>query len=318
MSKPFPRVAGWAAWRVAASQILASRAGARSVVLHAALVLLCAGPALAVRVVVDATGRSIPLPDRPHRIVCLAPSIADTVFDLGAGEDVVGVSDFTRFPAEAAKKPSIGGLRPSLERIAMLHPDLVLGIGGFNDAESIRGIERMGVPVFLVASSGGLAGMYRSIDSIGRALDREAAAHGLIAWLRSRERRVRDRAASLPVHPSVFVVISLDPCMTAGRGAFVTELIEAAGALSVTDDIPREWMNLSIETVIPKQPQYILLFRDSPFGLEQMRERPGWRSLFAVQQGRVLHIDDRLQYPSPVAFDALDGFARQLREAVLH
>jgi ABC-type Fe3+-hydroxamate transport system substrate-binding protein len=280
--------------------------------------LMLAVPAYAVRVVIDDTGRRVALPDHPHRIVCLAPSITDTVFDLGAGDDVIGITDFTRFPTAALAKPSIGGpLRPSLERVAVLHPDIAIGIGGFNDAETIRGIERMGVPVFLV-SPNGLAGLYRSIDSIGRALAREPAAHGLVAWLRSRERRVRDRAASMPKRPTVFVVISLDPCMTAGEGAFITELIEAAGARSVTDDLPREWVSLSIESVIPKQPEYVLLFRDSPFGVEQMRERPGWRSLIAVQQGRVLRIDDRMQYPSPAAFDALDDFARQLRAAVVH
>src|SRR6266545_6099078 len=75
------------------------------------------------RIVADETGRSLRLPDHPHRIVCLAPSITDTVYAIGAGADVVAISDFTLYPAEALQKPSIGGvLRPSLERIAVLHP----------------------------------------------------------------------------------------------------------------------------------------------------------------------------------------------------
>lgn len=280
------------------------------------LLLAFASPAAA-RTVTDDTGRAVTLPDHPHRILCLTPSITDTVFALGAGSDVAGITDFTRYPAAALSKPSIGGvLRPSLERIAVLHPDLAIGIAGFNDEESIRAIERLGVPVFLVNPSG-LAGLYRSIDSIGRALGREDTAAGLVAWLRSRERRVRHQA-SLLNQPTVFLAISLDPCITAGKGAFITELIEAAGARSVTGDLPREWVNLNIEAILPKQPAYVLIFKDSPFGLEQMRERPGWRALQAVQQGRVLRIDDRMQIPSPAAFDALDDFARQLRAAQLH
>ena len=284
-------------------------------------------PAGALRVVADETGRSLRLPDHPHRIVCLAPSITDTVYAIGAGADVAGITDYTLYPPEARQKPGVGGvLRPSLERIAVLHPDLAIGIAQFNDADSIRGIERLGVPVFLVSPSG-LAGLYRSIASIGLALGRQADAAALVERLRRRERGVREQAASSATsspaslgtqsktQPTVFFAISLSPCITAGRGAFITELLEAAGARSVTADLPQEWVHLSIEAVVARQPAFVLLLKDAPFGLQQMRERAGWRSLEAVRAGRVLRVDDRLQYPSPVAFDALEEFARQFRAA---
>ena len=72
---------------------------------------------------------------------------------------------------------------------------------------------------------------------------------------------------------------------------------------------------MNIEAILPRKPAFILVLRDAPFGLQEMRERAGWRSLEAVRLGRVLRIDERLQYPSPVAFDALEAFARQLRSA---
>jgi iron complex transport system substrate-binding protein len=94
-------------------------------------------------------------------------------------------------------------------------------------------------------------------------------------------------------------------------------LLTAAGARSVTDDLAQEWIDINIEAIIPRKPDFILLLKDSPFGLEQMRRQPGWKALEAVRMGRVLRIDDRLQYPSPVAFDALEDFARQLRAAAM-
>jgi len=198
----------------------------------------------------------------------------------------------------------------------MLHPDVVIGVASLNDAETIRGIERMGIPVFLVYASG-LKGLYNSIASIGRALGREKQAADLISQLQARERRVRAQAASRN-RPSVFLAISIDPCITAGHNAFITELLVAAGARPVTEDLPQEWINLNIETIIPRKPAYILLLKDSPFGLKEMREHAGWKSLEAVRMGRVIRIDDRLQYPSPVAFDALEGLAYQLRSAESH
>lgn len=285
-----------------------------SVVAYTIAVLALTLPAAALRVVSDETGRKVTVPDHVHRIICLTPSIADTVFAIGAGADVVGITDYTLYPPEARQKPSIGAvLRPSLERIAALHPDLVIGIAVFNDAETIRGIERMGIPVFLVNSTG-LEGLYRAIASIGRALGREADATALVARLRTRERDLRSQTQT-GNQPTVFLALSIDPCITAGRGAFITELLSVAGARSVTDDLAQEWINVSIEAIIPRKPQFILLLKDSPFGLQEMRQHAGWRSLEAVRVGRVLRIDDRLQYPSPVAFDAIEDFAHQLRSA---
>ncbi|PSH03286.1 MAG: hypothetical protein CXZ00_12845 [Acidobacteria bacterium] len=278
------------------------------------LMLALSLSAAAMRVVSDETGQKLRLPDHVHRIVCLTPSIADTLYAIGAGNEVVGITDYTLYPPQARQKASIGDLlRPSLERIAALHPDVVFGVASFNSAETIRGIQRMGIPVFLVNASG-IEGLYNSIASIGRAVGREPEASALIAQLRNRESKVRAQAQSAK-RPTVFFAISIDPCITAGHRAFITELITAAGARSVTEDIAREWINLNVEAVIPAKPDFVLLLKDSPFGLNEMRQRAGWNALEAVRRGRVIRIDDRMQYPSPVAFDALEDFARQLRSA---
>src|ERR1700712_5431709 len=80
------------------------------------------------RVLTDETGRTVTVPDHPHRIICLTPSVTDTVFAVGAGDEVVAISDYTRSPKAALTKPSVGDLiHPSIERIVALHPDLVIG-----------------------------------------------------------------------------------------------------------------------------------------------------------------------------------------------
>jgi iron complex transport system substrate-binding protein len=290
------------------------RAALRCTVFAGVVLLALSMQANALRVVQDETGHKVALPDYVHRIVCLAPSVTDTVYSVGAGADVVGITDYTLYPPQARQKPSIGAvLRPSLERIAVLHPDIVIGIAPLNDAETIRGVERMGIPVFLVNPTG-LEGLYHSIASIGRAVGHETEAATLVAQLRARERKVRSQAAA-GKHPTVFLAISIDPCITAGRGAFITELISAAGARSVTDDIAQEWINVNIEAILPRRPDFVLLLKDSPFGVKEMMERPGWSSMEAVRRGHVIRIDDRMQYPSPVAFDALEDLARQLHSA---
>jgi ABC-type Fe3+-hydroxamate transport system substrate-binding protein len=278
----------------------------------AAILLILSLSASATRLVRDEMGRSVSVPDHAHRVICLTPSITDTVYAIGGGNEIAGITDYTRYPPQAARqKPSIGDLlRPSLEKIASLHPDLVIAVATLNSPETVQAIERIGIPVFLVTERG-LAGLYSSISSIGLALGREREASALVERLRTRERRVRSQTQS-GRGPSVFLALSLDPCITAGRGAFITELISVAGARSVTRDLAQDWLRVSLEAVLSRKPDYVLVLEDSPFGLKEMRQQAGWSSLDAVRLGHVLRVDDRLQFPSPVAFDALEGLARQI------
>jgi ABC-type Fe3+-hydroxamate transport system substrate-binding protein len=267
-------------------------------------------PAFASRTLKDELGRTVEVPDHPHRVVCLIPSVVDVVYSLGAGADVVAISDFTKYPKEALQKPSIGlPLNPSIEAIVALRPDLVVGSGDLNVLESADSLERLGIPVFM-ADPHGIEGIYASILSIGKALNRDANAASLVARLRARLAAVNSSVADKP-KLRVFMAIWYDPVMTIGRKAFIGEMIEAAGGRSVTDDIAQEWPEISLESVVSRQPDAILFIKGSKLTAEELKTRPGWEHVRAVQQGRVYYVDDRIQYPSPAAFDALEGLAKQ-------
>ena len=150
------------------------------------LFLLIPGTCLASRTLTDEFGRTVVVPDHPRKLICLAPSIVDDVYSLGAGSDVIAVSNYTTYPADAAKKPSIGApLNPSLEKIIAMHPDLVLASGDFNRISVIDQLVRYGIPVFVV-NPHGIAGIHKSILSLGRALNRNAEAAALVHDLETR------------------------------------------------------------------------------------------------------------------------------------
>jgi iron complex transport system substrate-binding protein len=267
-------------------------------------------PCFATRTVKDELGRTVEVPDHPHRVVCLVPSVVDIVYALGAGADVAAISDFTKYPKEALEKPSIGlPLDPSIETIVALHADLAVGTGDLNTLEFAGQLERLGIPVFMVDPHG-IEGIYASILSIGRALNREPDAKTMVARLRTRVDTVKARVSGKPM-VRVFMAIWYDPVMTIGKRAFISELIEAAGARSVTDDIAQEWPEVSIETVVSRQPDALLFASGSGITPEELKARPGWEQLKAVREGRIYYIDDRVQYPSPIAFDALEDLAKQ-------
>jgi ABC-type Fe3+-hydroxamate transport system substrate-binding protein len=95
----------------------------------------------------------------------------------------------------------------------------------------------------------------------------------------------------------------------------MTELIAIAGARSVTAELPQDWLRVSLEAILPRNPEFILLMKTAPFDVKDMRVRAGWRALEAVKFGRVMRADDRLQIPAPVAFDGLEDLAQQVQAA---
>jgi ABC-type Fe3+-hydroxamate transport system substrate-binding protein len=274
------------------------------------LIAMLALPCLASRTLTDEVGRRVVVPDHPHRVICLMPSVTDTVFALGAADDVVGISDYTKYPAEALKKPSVGDLiKPSIETVLSLHPDLVIGLQPAGPLESTEELERLGIPVFLV-SPHGIAGILHSVESIGQALNRTAEAKALATSLQDRLDTVRDRTKGLP-SPKVFMPVWYDPIITIGKHAFTTEIIEAAGGKSVTDDLASDWPHISMEAVLARAPEALVLVRGGKTTLKVLRDRPGWNSVPAVQNQRVYYVDGRIEFPSPIAIDALEDLAKQ-------
>jgi ABC-type Fe3+-hydroxamate transport system substrate-binding protein len=278
--------------------------------LVAVLLSAVAFPCFASRMLTDELGQKVAVPDHPHRLICLAPSVVDDVYQLGAGADAIAVSDFTKYPSDAAAKPSIGlPLNPSIEKIVELHPDLVLGAGNLNQLATLRPLQKYGIPIFMVDPHG-VRGIYASLISLGKALNRETVAAGLIARLQQREQAIRARGAGKP-QVRVFMPIWYDPVVTIGKDDYITELIQVAGGKSVTDDISLPWPQVSLEAVIARNPDALLLVRGGKMSMKGLSARPGWSSLRAIQAGKVYFIDDRIDLPSPVAFDALEDLARQ-------
>jgi iron complex transport system substrate-binding protein len=267
----------------------------------------------ATRDVVDALGRHVLAPVVPRRIVTLAPSIAETVYSLGAWSGVVGVSDFTDRPPDARDRPAVGGIvNPSIEKVLALQPDLVIATRESNRQETIAELDRLGLPVFVI-NPHGLEGILESVLQIGRALGRPHEAEQVVERLRARRDKVVARVRGLP-RPRVLLVIWPDPVTTIGQHAFITEVLTAVGGQSVTADLTPEWPTISLEEVLQRDPDLLLLPAKGhqPITLDDLARRPGWDRVRAVRDRRVIYYDDSLYHSSPFAFDALERLATQL------
>jgi iron complex transport system substrate-binding protein len=179
-----------------------------------------------------------------------------------------------------------------------------------NHLPAIDQLERYGIPMFMV-NPHGIAGIYKSIASLGHALNRESDAAHLLSDLQAREQSVRARVLDKPA-VRLFMPVWYDPIVTVGRHAFITELIEVAGGNSITSDIAQEWPQVSLEAIVARHPDALLLIKGSKVSLAELSGRPGWQALSAVREGRVFFVDKRIELPSPAAIYAMEELAKQL------
>ena len=258
------------------------------------------------RTVSDELGRSVQLSARPLRIVSLAPSITEILFALGASERVVGVTSYCDYPPEARQKTHVGDtLKPSVERIIALHADLVIISTASQVEASFRKLEELGIPVF-VTNPRSLDGVIASIEKLGEVIDSSERARRLTETLRNRIAAVEQKVAGAP-QPSVLIVLGTEPLITAGAGSFINDLVNRAGARSISADDAADYPQYSIESVIAKRPEIILLQSGGTELTPRLRQTP------AVAANRVYHIDDDLLLrPGPRLIDGLEELAAKI------
>jgi iron complex transport system substrate-binding protein len=270
------------------------------------------------RTVTDSSGHSLTLPRRPARVVSTAPSNTEILFAVGAGGQVVGVTTYCNFPAEAAGRDTVGGFSPksiSVERIVALKPDLVLTTGRLQQplTESLRAL---GLPV-LSYDAQTLDDVARNVRLVGRAAGCQVAADSLAATLDRRLAGVRQRFADLPAgdRPRVLLLLSEDPLMTAGPKTFAGQMLEVAGGRNVFADVTEQFPRLSEEEIIKRNPSAILLWErgDCAPRKERLGKRPGWGRFDAFRNDRILAIDDDLlSRAGPRLYDGLEKLAELL------
>lgn len=220
---------------------------------------------------------SEPATHEPRRIVTLLPSFTEIVFALGAGERVVGVDDFSDYPPEVARLPKLGGpYDPELERVLALHPDLVLLP---SNSKVAAALSQIGIKI-ATAEPHRLAEALDVIELTGKLVGRKAEALALIDRMKRELAALQAKAAQArPV--SVYYELDATP-FSVGPDSFIGTLIQQAGGLNIVPAELGDFPQISPELVISKNPGVIIGAK-----LEDVRARPGWERIAAVQSGRV-------------------------------
>jgi iron complex transport system substrate-binding protein len=264
----------------------------------------------------DGLGRSLTLAGPAKKIVSLAPSNTEMLFALNAGSQVIGRDELSDYPEEAKKLASVGGSmgKYNFEQIAKLQPDLVLA-SSLNTPEQIKTLEDLKLTVFVLANPTTLEGMYQNLTTVGTLTGHQADAQALVAKFQERQKKVSDTLANLKDRPKVFYELdATEPAkpFTAGANTFIDLLIRTAGGTNIAASLKGDYPQISQEELLAQNPDIILL-GDAAYGMtpDQVVKRPGWTSIKAVKENKVLAVDDNLiSRPGPRLIDGLESLAK--------
>jgi len=260
----------------------------------------------------DDSGTTVVLTSIPQRIVSLSPSLTETIFALGLGDRVVGVTSWDDFPPEVKQKPVIGDLKAGPEAILAQNPDLVVASG--LNMQTVEALRQTKVPV-LVFDPQSMEDIFRTINGIAQAAGVEQRGQELVSAMQA---RLKELTASLPAadRVTVFIEVGWDPLFTTGNGTFLHDLTTIAGGVNIAGDVSG-WVKYSPEEVIAKDPAVIITAAGHGTDpLKEIKTRPGWDKIKAVAEGRVMELDANLVYrPGPRSVQLVEELVRSFYPA---
>jgi iron complex transport system substrate-binding protein len=237
------------------------------------------------------SGEEVTIPARPEAIVSLSPTATETLWAVGAGEQVVAVDDQSDYPAEVPTT-DLSGYTPNVEAILGYEPDLVLTAG--DDPDLLSGLAAAGVPVLVLPSAVDLEDAYGQVERIGAATGQVAGAAEVVARMQT---EIEAAVAAVPERAEPITYFhELDPSLYTVTGeTFVGEVYALFGMASIADAAGGDaYPQLSQEYVVEADPDVILLADSQCCDATPatVAERAGWADITAVRTGQVHVLDE--------------------------
>lgn len=248
----------------------------------------------------EVLGTEVDVPERPKRVISFSPAATETLFGIGMGESVVGVSAFCARPPEARTRRRVGSYNTaSLELLDELSPDLVLTVTGYQRDFSIELSKRYAVyPLELPLTVAGIVDFVVKVGLVTGEIEKARRLAGTLLDSLSRAQKTNRLTA--------YVEIDLGGPVTFGAHSYITDAISLLGCSSLFEGERVEWLKPDLDAVARADPDVIIYegkmfsdFREG--GLERLVRSRGWEGLRAVRKMNCLLT------PGPLDFLAHHG-----------
>ena len=261
----------------------------------------------------------------PQRIISLSPGITEILFAIGAGDQVVGVTEFCNYPEKAQSLPRIGGLlNPSYETIITLKPDLIIHQPNKHKIKNF--VEKLGIrnlPITMLS----LEQIFSTIKEIGIATHRENAADRLVQSMREKLEFHRKRLPNVP-QKSVLLLLgisndSMRELYGVGPNTYLGEMLSLAGGQNILAGTMGQYPKVSKEFIIHESPEIIIevgpkdiLSRDA-----SKKRRQGWQKFSTIRavKNQDIHFigSDYILIPGPRLINIIDDFVNAIHPEIV-
>ncbi len=263
----------------------------------------------------DAAGTVVELPHPARRIVSLAPHVSELLFEIGAGDRLVGAVEFSDYPPAATRVPRIGDNQNlDLERLLALRPELIVGWWSGNRPQAIEKLRALGLPVYL-SEPRRLQQIAPLMRTLGRLSDHSDSAEVVASAFERRLAELRARFAQrTPVR--VFLQVWDQPLMTLNGEHLVSDVVALCGGVNVFASLGQLAPSVPPEAVLAADPEVIVVAEPDQGREDGLAQWRRWPRLRAVEQGQLYRIDpDLLQRPTSRILRGAEHLCRLLDQA---
>ncbi len=243
--------------------------------------------------IVDDYGRAVTIDGIPQRIVSVAPTPTEILFAVGAGSQVVGVDDYSDYPAAAANLTKVGSYTLNTEAIVALHPNLIVA-SDLVPRLQLDQLSSQGIP-YVIFADRTVEDVFGTIRLAGVITGHAQEADDLATNLSARVDAITAKTLATNItKPTLY--IEYYPMFTYGPGSFGDDLIRLAGATNIAHNATSEYPQITNEFVIAQDPQIIVYTSGvmSQTTNLTIASRPGWENMTAVKDNQIYSIDDNL------------------------
>lgn len=262
--------------------------------------------------VIDDLNKELTFDTIPETVVSLIPSNTEILYEIGAGEKVIGATDYDNYPAEAAEVERVSdSVVFNAERIIELDPDVVIGYST-GAPTGYEELEAAGIPVFVIESAQSFDDVYGDIEQIATVMGLEDKGEEINRSIQQKIDDVQEKVAAIEETKELYFEISPSPELyTTGQKTFQQEILNHAKVENLFGDL-EGWPKISEEEVIKRNPEIIttsVSYTEDP--IAEIKEREGWGDIEAIKNDQVFFLDsDITSRPGPRIGEAVELVAK--------
>jgi iron complex transport system substrate-binding protein len=264
----------------------------------------------------DDLGREITIKEYPKRIISLAPSSTEILFEIGAGDRLIGVTDYCNYPKEALTKEKVGGFsNPNIEKIISLKPDLIVLYKSF-PKEVFNQLEKsLPNTSFIVLDPKTYEDVMKNIILLGKAVGKENEARKVYNNMLNGWLEIQKKVTSIKKSPKVLFLIWNDPFISVSPSTFLGDLLKKLKAKNIVENNEPEYPVLSLEYIISKNPDIIIIGEMSGISKDFIINHPILKNTNAVKNNKVFTVNDDLVFrPGPRLVEGFKALYKILYE----